>query len=368
MNIRHCIPITSLFVSLAYAQAAEIRIHLDNPPERGRVVFMLFDSPNAFGDLRDPVSTVSEPLDGRPAYVLTNVPPGKYALMAFVDENTNEQIDKNFIGIPREPLGFSNNYAPKGPPSYANAAFTLTEGQFQQFDLAFYKPLGKLGRIGIGPGVIWRSSPYRDYDGAVYQFIPAVTYTGERLQWFGPRVQFGLVGSGRVRLAATGEYRIGPYEENGSPFLDGMGDAEDAFMAGLALTGELPAGIDLSIGASTDAFGTIGGHEASARVGKLFQLGLLRITPGIGLNWMDEAMAANDFGVPAGKATTVRPAYAPGDVFGVEGGINLFIEISRNWLFAGSIAVEWLDPNATDSPIVEQHHVLKGFATINYIF
>ncbi|MBW2513530.1 MAG: DUF2141 domain-containing protein, partial [Deltaproteobacteria bacterium] len=37
---------------------------------------------------------------------MQNIPPGKYALLVFLDENNNDRLDKNFIGIPNEPLGF----------------------------------------------------------------------------------------------------------------------------------------------------------------------------------------------------------------------------------------------------------------------
>lgn len=350
------------------ASGAEIQVQLTDPPAQGSVVFMLYNSPNAFGDLRDPVMTITEPLDGRSSYSIPDVPPAEYALLVFYDENANDRIDKNFIGIPREPLGFSNNYQPKGPPSYARAAFTLAEGESRNFDIQLYRPLGRRGRIGIGPGLIWRSSPYRGYDGGVYQFIPALTYTGERLQWFGPRVQLGLMGSGRWRLAATGTYRIAPYEEDGSDYLAGMGDAESTLMAGLALQAELPGGIDLSLGGAMDVLDQIGGYEASTGLSKSFQTGIFRLSPGFAINWMDGEMAANDYGVSAASATAGRPAYDPGNVISVEGSLSVMIEITTDWLFVTSAGVEWLDAHATDSPIVETDHLFKGYSAINYVF
>ncbi|MBN2163706.1 MAG: MipA/OmpV family protein [Pontiellaceae bacterium] len=357
-----------LMTALAAGQAAQIRVHLNHPPAEGRVVFVLYDSANTFGDLRDPALTVSEPLDGRDEYIITNVPPAEYALLVFHDENGNRAIDKNFVGIPREPLGFSNNYTPKGPPSYARAAFVLSDQAEQSFDVALYRPLGERGRIGIGPGLIMQSSPYRDYDGGVYRFIPAITYTGSRLQWFGPQVQFGLAGSRRLRLAATGTYRIGPYEESGSPALAGMGDAEDTVMAGLALQAELPGGMDLSMGAAGDLIDRIGGFEADIRLGKAWQAGIVRISPGIALNWMDSGMARNDFGVSPAQAAIGRPAYDPGDTFGLEAGCGLFAEITEHWMLVGQLGIEWLDHAATDSPIVDADYLYKGYMALNYLF
>jgi len=37
------------------------------------------------------------------------VAPGRYAVSVFHDENSNGKMDTNFIGIPREGVGASNN-------------------------------------------------------------------------------------------------------------------------------------------------------------------------------------------------------------------------------------------------------------------
>ena len=54
--------------------------------------------------------------------------PGEYAISVHHDDNDNDKMDTNFIGIPKEPAGFSNDYVPMGPPRYKKAAFTLGEG------------------------------------------------------------------------------------------------------------------------------------------------------------------------------------------------------------------------------------------------
>lgn len=49
--------------------------------------------------------------------------PGEYAFTAYHDENDNKKLDSNFIGIPNEPSGLSNNHRPRfGPPKYKKAA------------------------------------------------------------------------------------------------------------------------------------------------------------------------------------------------------------------------------------------------------
>lgn len=348
--------------------AAEVSVQLENPPASGTVVLTLYSSANTFGDLRDPARTETFSLDGRDRYVLTDVPPGEYALLVYYDENDNREIDKSFIGIPTEPLGFSNNYTPKGPPSYTRAAFTLTSDEQRTFTVDLYRPLGKRGRLGVGIGAISRSSPYRDYDGGVTQVIPAITYTGDRLQILGPNISYGLVGSGKVRLAAAGAYRPGVYDEDDSDYLKGMGDRDSTFTAGLALQVELPQGFDLSLGYQHDVLDRIGGGEASVAVDKSFQLGAFRLSPQLGINWLSQDLADYDFGVPQDKATADRPAYRVDSTVTFDAGVGVLYEINADWLVVMNVAVEFFADEITDSPIVEDDYVLKGFVAVNYVF
>ena len=53
-----------------------------------------------------------------------DIPPGTYALAVFHDENMNGTLDTNWLGIPTEGYGFSNDVkASFGPPSFAAASF-----------------------------------------------------------------------------------------------------------------------------------------------------------------------------------------------------------------------------------------------------
>ena len=53
-----------------------------------------------------------------------DIPPGTYALAVFHDENMNGTLDTNWLGIPTEGYGFSNDVkASLGPPSFAAASF-----------------------------------------------------------------------------------------------------------------------------------------------------------------------------------------------------------------------------------------------------
>lgn len=60
--------------------------------------------------------------------VFENLIPGKYAFKFFHDENKNDKLDTNWLGIPREGFGFSNNPTMTfGPPSFYKTVFELKE-------------------------------------------------------------------------------------------------------------------------------------------------------------------------------------------------------------------------------------------------
>jgi uncharacterized protein (DUF2141 family) len=54
-----------------------------------------------------------------------DIPPGTYALAVIHDENSNGKLDTNWLGIPTEGYGFSNDVkGTLGAPSFAAASFT----------------------------------------------------------------------------------------------------------------------------------------------------------------------------------------------------------------------------------------------------
>jgi uncharacterized protein (DUF2141 family) len=61
---------------------------------------------------------------------IVNLPPGKYAIRYFHDENINGNLDTNKMGIPTEGYGFSNNaYGLFGPKPFKEWLFDLNENK-----------------------------------------------------------------------------------------------------------------------------------------------------------------------------------------------------------------------------------------------
>lgn len=64
--------------------------------------------------------------DGTATHAFENIPYGTYAVRLFHDANDNGELDPNYMGIPKEAYGFSNDARDRfGPPSFDEAAFVL---------------------------------------------------------------------------------------------------------------------------------------------------------------------------------------------------------------------------------------------------
>lgn len=362
--------LTALFLlsAISAAHGADLTLNVSKAPAAGTLVVQIYDSANAFGDFRDPAREFRVDLSDGAMHAFENVPTGTIAILAFVDENGNGYLDKNFIGIPRETLGISNNYRPKGPPAFQRASFDMPVGGAREIDIELFRVLGNRGRLGVGVGAVGQSSPYVGSSETVLQPIPAITYNGERLQWLGPNVQYGVVGSGKLRLAVSASYRIGAYEEADSPVLAGLGDRDSTLLAGLGVRYEIPGGINLLARYEHDVLDRIGGGQARVRLSKGFQAGIFRLVPQVAVNWLSADLANYDFGVPASAAVPGRPAYDVGSAVSLEAGFGSFIELTEDWRIVLNLSLEQFDDNVGDSPIVDTDRVVRGFAALTYVF
>ena len=96
-------------------------------PGKGDVRVGVFNAPEQF-----PEGTYSKavavPGDAETLRLeVDGLEPGRYAVSVFQDFNGNEAVDKNFIGIPKEPYGFSGNWK-SGSTSFEKAVIDVPEG------------------------------------------------------------------------------------------------------------------------------------------------------------------------------------------------------------------------------------------------
>ena len=99
---------------------------------KGQVFCALYTSAEGFPKdsqkaIRRDTSSVSEK---KASCEFSGIEPGTYAVSVFHDENSNGKLDMNFLGIPREGVGASNNArGHMGPPKFDGAKFQFAGGR-----------------------------------------------------------------------------------------------------------------------------------------------------------------------------------------------------------------------------------------------
>ena len=97
--------------------------------DKGSLLVGIYKTEKSF--LKKPFkSDIIKIINKKSTVVFKNIPKGTYAVSFVHDENDNKKMDTNFIGIPKEDFGCSNNATGfMGPPKYKDAKFQLTENK-----------------------------------------------------------------------------------------------------------------------------------------------------------------------------------------------------------------------------------------------
>ena len=96
--------------------------------DKGQTCVSVFNNSKGFpGKYDQAFKILRSPIKGNQATVeFTDLPFGTYAVSVLHDENLNNKMDTNFIGMPKEGMGASNNpRVHMGPPKFEDAKFDL---------------------------------------------------------------------------------------------------------------------------------------------------------------------------------------------------------------------------------------------------
>jgi uncharacterized protein (DUF2141 family) len=118
----------ALIFMACQASAARISVTISGlHSAQGNVFVGLYATPSKFlnGTQNDAMRRVPAST-GPITVVFDNLPPGTYAVGAYHDENGNDHLDTNFLGLPEEGYALSNGVrAVTSKPTFQQAAFTV---------------------------------------------------------------------------------------------------------------------------------------------------------------------------------------------------------------------------------------------------
>lgn len=112
------------------AQADESRLIVTLKGVRdstGQIRASIYREPETFRKEDRAVAVVSVPAQkGDLKLAFMALPPGRYAIMAYHDADSDSKLGLRFGMFPTEGYGLSNNPKVMGPPKFADSAFELT--------------------------------------------------------------------------------------------------------------------------------------------------------------------------------------------------------------------------------------------------
>ncbi|MES2318744.1 MAG: DUF2141 domain-containing protein [Pseudomonadota bacterium] len=117
-----------LFAANPAAYAADLTITVNNvKSDKGQIRITLYNQSAKW--LKLGYKRVLAPAaTGTVSAVFSNLPSGEYAVALFHDEDSDEKMAKNLIGIPTEPVGFSNDARGTfGPPAFDAVKLNLEQ-------------------------------------------------------------------------------------------------------------------------------------------------------------------------------------------------------------------------------------------------
>ncbi|MDG3063811.1 DUF2141 domain-containing protein [Thauera mechernichensis] len=116
--------------TMVLAQASALEVSLTGiQHDRGSLRVGLYSDPKTFRKEAQAIAIQQVPASaGTVTVSFGALPPGRYAIMAYHDEDGNGELNRRFGMFPTEGYGLSNNPTVSGPPAFADSAFEVAAG------------------------------------------------------------------------------------------------------------------------------------------------------------------------------------------------------------------------------------------------
>lgn len=114
---------------MTFSQTYDLKVIItDIEDEKGSIFLSLHNNEDTFpSGTGDTVKTGKiDKFDTTATFNFSDLEEGEYAISFFQDLNGNEEMDTNFIGFPKEPVGASN-MSSLGRPKFSKCKFAITK-------------------------------------------------------------------------------------------------------------------------------------------------------------------------------------------------------------------------------------------------
>jgi len=184
--------------------------------------------------------------------------------------------------------------------------------------------------------------------------IPFIGFVGEKLNVFGPYINYSFVKKKDWTLAANLVPRFSGFNDSDSDVFFGMRTRKDSLDAGLTIK-YAPKNWSIEVKTLNDILSNSKGSELILSLASKYKVMGLTIEPKLSVNQYDKNLSDYYYGVQADEATSLRPQYqgrlALNKTVGVA--ITAFVPIG---IFRLDLNNTWYDSGITDSPLTDRSH------------
>lgn len=124
-----------------FAEGALLKLQVQGiRDDSGSLRVSLYREPESFRKEERAFKLISQPArKGEVTLAFDDVPPGRYAIMAYHDENNDGKLNLRLGMFPQEGYALSNNPQVIGPPRFNDSAFDFpaTDGSVLRLDLKY---------------------------------------------------------------------------------------------------------------------------------------------------------------------------------------------------------------------------------------
>ena len=99
--------------------------------DNGKAMIALFNSEVDYSETGKNFKSIAANIsDSKVEWIIEDLPFGEYAIKLYHDENGNNKMDRNMLGIPSEDYAFSNSASGSfGPADYEDAKFIFDKAE-----------------------------------------------------------------------------------------------------------------------------------------------------------------------------------------------------------------------------------------------
>ena len=116
--------------------AADLTVNVSDVEQgKGHLLVALFEGKDNYDNGKSVQASKTKAEHEVESIVFKDLAEGEYAVKMYQDENDNDELDSNIMGIPKEGYGFSNNVGMFGTPKYKETKFTVKDNTIIEIDL-----------------------------------------------------------------------------------------------------------------------------------------------------------------------------------------------------------------------------------------